>query len=118
MLTFETILPYLLMKLTLIFELIAFLSSHMIDSRNYTTLHEGIFQRCVYPVTQDPYTFKCLWWSADTFNTDRSFLIQVLNFFLVTFFLSFIAISDCSSIYFYVFDWTDFNIWRGKRLHD
>ncbi|RNA38054.1 hypothetical protein BpHYR1_051011 [Brachionus plicatilis] len=82
MLTFETILPYLLMKLTLVFELISFLSSHMIDSRNFTSLHEGIFQRCVYPVSQDPYTFKCLWWSADTFNTDRTplQLVTVLAF--------------------------------------
>ncbi|CAF0714866.1 unnamed protein product [Brachionus calyciflorus] len=88
MLTFEAVLPYLLLKLTLVFELVSFLSSHMIDSRNYTTLHEGLFQRCVYPVTQDPYSFKCLWWSADTFNTDRTSLQVVAILAFISLFLT------------------------------
>ncbi len=79
----ENMLPYILLTTTLVIELIAFLSSHMIDSRNIPTLHEGIFQRCVYASKEDPTQFNCLWWSADTFNADNGSLkcITVLVFF-------------------------------------
>lgn len=71
MVEYESIMPYVLMKLTLLFELIAFLTSHMVDSRTLDTLHEGLFQRCIYPSKIDPNTFSCMWWSADTFGADR-----------------------------------------------
>jgi hypothetical protein len=74
----ESLLPYILLTTTLVIELIAFLTSHMIDSRNLPTLHEGIFQRCVYASKSDPTQFNCLWWSADTYNADSGINICVL----------------------------------------
>jgi hypothetical protein len=69
---YESLLPYGLMKSTLVLELVAFLTSHMVDSRSVDTLHEGLFQRCIYPTKLNSSMFNCLWWSADTFNSDRS----------------------------------------------
>lgn len=71
MIDFEQALPYILMVSTLVLELLAFMTSHMVDSRTFGTLHEGLFQRCIYPNKDDPNSFNCLWWSADTFNADR-----------------------------------------------
>lgn len=71
MVDYEQSTPYVLLFSTLVLELFAFMTSHMVDSRNFTTLHEGLFKRCIYPVRDGENTFNCLWWSADTFSSDR-----------------------------------------------
>ena len=83
----DSLVPYILLISTLVLELIAFLSSHMIDSRNFPDLHEGIFQRCTYlnqttinivtaNQTTEPAQFYCMWWSADTFYSDNGFFLN------------------------------------------
>ena len=63
---------YGLLAATIIIELVAFLTTHMIDSRHISSLHDGIFQRCVYTQAQHTNVFYCLWWSPDMFSTDPS----------------------------------------------
>lgn len=101
MVLIESILPYILLSTTFILELIAFLSSHMIDSRNLNTLHEGIFYRCVYPNKADPNTFNCLWWSADTYSTDNGSLKAVTIFTFLTLFLMGFTIMYSVLSYYY-----------------
>lgn len=76
MVNYEQGLPNILFKSTLVLELIAFLSSHLIDNRNEPTLHEGLLSRCIYPKKLGEgmgLEYHCLWWSFDTFMTDRGF---------------------------------------------
>lgn len=86
MVEYEQATPYVLLFSTLVLELFAFMTSHMVDSRNFSTLHEGLFKRCIYPIrdggggmvgptTESENAFTCLWWSADTFNADRGILL-------------------------------------------
>ncbi len=80
MVMLDNLIPYVLLTTTLVIELVAFLTSHMVDSRNIPSLHEGIFQRCVYPNKSEPSQFNCLWWSADTYNADNgNFLSFILT---------------------------------------
>ena len=73
MLTYGIVVPSLLLLATFAFEYVAFLTSHMIDSRSLASLHVGIFLRCSYPITiGNRNEFRCLWWSDDTFNHDES----------------------------------------------
>ena len=87
MVDYEQSTPYVLLFSTLALELLAFMTSHMVDSRNFNTLHEGLFKRCIYPI-KDPSLvgenqFSCLWWSADTFSADRGFLTYLIVFFFI-----------------------------------
>jgi hypothetical protein len=95
------VVPYLFLKGTLVLELVAFLTSHMIDSRDITTLHEGIFRRCIYPSKDEAGRFNCLWWSADTYNTDRGSLkfVTILTF-LSLFLVGFTCIYAVLSYYY------------------
>ena len=73
MLTYGIVVPSLLLVATFVLEYVAFLTSHMIDSRSLASLHVGIFLRCSYPITIGHRNeFRCLWWSDDTFNHDES----------------------------------------------
>ncbi len=73
MLTYGIVVPALLLLATFSLEYVAFLTSHMIDSRSLASLHVGIFLRCSYPITiGNRNEFRCLWWSDDTFNHDES----------------------------------------------
>jgi hypothetical protein len=67
---FGSLLAHILLGLTLILELICFLTAHMIGSRNLKSLHDGIFFRCTYPSRDYSIGFNCFWWSSDTFNID------------------------------------------------
>jgi hypothetical protein len=74
MVNLGTLLPHLLLGITLGLELVAFMTAHMIGSRNLKQLHDGIFFRCTYPSRNDAIGFNCLWWSSDTFNIDKRIL--------------------------------------------
>jgi hypothetical protein len=78
----ESVMPLVLTKLTLVFEFIAFLTSHLVDSRGDASLHEGLFVRCTHPSRFGLGNYTCFWWSADTFGRDSGSLqfVTVLAF--------------------------------------
>lgn len=67
---YENLLPNILTITCWIIEMVAFLTSYMIESRSLKHLHDGIFYRCVYPMIGNSNSFRCLWWSNDTFWID------------------------------------------------
>ena len=71
MANFGTVFKHILLGVTLILELVAFMTAHMIGSRNLKDLHDGIFYRCTYPRADYSSGFNCLWWTSDTFNIDK-----------------------------------------------
>lgn len=72
MTTSDYLLPNILTVTCWITEMVAFLTSYMIESRSLKYLHDGIFHRCVYPNQAREAHYKCLWWSSDMFSTDPS----------------------------------------------
>lgn len=78
-----TLIPYILLFVTFVIEMIAFLTGHMVDNRFLSNLHEGIFLRCVYADKNNPTQFNCLWWTSDTFQRDPATLkiVTLLVFF-------------------------------------
>lgn len=90
MVEIERLIPYILMKCTLVFELISFLTSHMVDSRVVGVVHEGLFHRCKTSLVNLVNATNCFWWSADTFANDRASLqcvtvLAFLSLFLIGF---------------------------------
>ena len=71
MFSLEPSIPFILLLVTNVLELVGFLSSHMVDNRYLSSVHEGIFQRCTSLRHNMDY-FICYWWSADTFMEDKS----------------------------------------------
>ena len=87
MFTLEPSIPFILLLVTNVLELVGFLSSHMVDNRYLSAVHEGIFQRCT-SLRHNMDRFICYWWSSDTFLEDKSKEKKFFELFLSINFLS------------------------------
>lgn len=86
MFSLEPSIPFILLLVTNVLELVGFLSSHMVDNRYLSSVHEGIFQRCT-SLRHNMDRFICYWWSSDTFMEDKTSLQVCTILAFITLFL-------------------------------
>ena len=105
-----TSISFILLIGTICAQLIAFLTSHMIDNHFDYTVHEGIYQRCGSPFGHYMHsnlgamfgmTPKCNWWNSRVFDFDPIALkiVAILGFISFSnlgfvFFLGLLSLAD------------------------